>query len=274
MTNQLLRLFQLRASSHLLAVARIVIGLCSFAVAWEVWRILSLVLKPLVVQLPYCSWLPRLPLSALPVFIVVWCLATIALVLGLRPRFAGAIITCLTAYVLLLDQQTYSNHFYLFFLIMILLSVADSGATLSLDTPRTGKRDLVAGWPILLLKLQVSLVYGFSALAKLTPQFLSGDVLSQTLKQHGWLTFPDYWRTPQVLTTLAVSAIFVELFIAFGLWSKRLRWAAVIAGVTLHIFILTLLDSSRLSLGIFAMEMFALYPLFFQRMERLRNYRF
>ena len=266
-TNQLLRLFQLRASSHLLAVARILIGLCSFAVAWEVWRILSRLLNPVVVQLAYFSLAAAAALKRLTSFCRRMVSRHDSFCGGFKPRFAGAIITCLSAYVLLLDQQTYSNHFYLFFLIMLLLTVADSGAALSLDALQTGKRDHVAGWPILLLKLQVSLVYGFSAFAKLTRQFLSGDVLSQTLKQHGWLTFPDSWRSPQVLTALAVSAIFVELFIAFGLWSKRLRWAAVIAGVTLHFFILTMLDSSRLSLGIFALEMFALYPLFFQRLE-------
>jgi hypothetical protein len=167
-----------------------------------------------------------------------------------------------------LDQQTYSNHLYLFFLIMLLLTLADSGAALSVDALRTGKRDYVVGWPILLLKFQVSLVYGFSALAKLTPQFLSGEVLSQTLKQHGWLTFPYSWRGPQLLTALAVSAIVVEIFIAFGLWKRNLRWVAVLAGVTLHIFIVSMLDSSRLSLGIFALEMLALYPLFFQRLAR------
>lgn len=272
MTNQLLRIFQLRASSHLLAVARIVIGLCSFAVAWEVWRILSRLLNPVVVQLPYFTLLPRLPRSALIVFIVSWFLAAVAFLVGFKPRSAAALITCLSAYVLMLDQQTYSNHLYLFFLIMLLFTVADSGAALSVDAFRSGKREHVAGWPVLLLKLQVSLVYGFSAIAKLTPQFLSGDVLSQTLKQPGWLTFPGSWRSPQLLTVLAVSAIVVELFIAFGLWSKRLGWAAVILGVTLHLFILTMLDSSRLSLGIFALEMFALYPLFFQRLERKRSF--
>lgn len=271
MTIQLLRFFQLRASARLLAVSRIVIGLCSFAVAWEVWRILSRLLNPLVIQLPYFTWLPRLPLSGLPVFIVAWSLAAAAFVVGFRTRLAGAIITCLSAYILLFDQQTYSNHLYLFFLIVLLLTVADSGAALSVDARRRGKRDYVAGWPILLLRLQVSLVYGVSAVAKLTPQYLSGDVLSQTLKQHGWLTFPHSWRSSQLLTALAVSAIIIELFIALGLWSRRLRWAAVIGGVTLHVIILMMLDSSRLSLGIFALEMFALYPLFFQRLNDQGN---
>ena len=66
---------------------------------------------------------------------------------------------------------------------------------------------------------------------------------------------------------LALSPLALELFIALALWSRRLRWPAVVAGVALHTFIIITLDSSRLSLGIFALEMFALYPLFFQDLE-------
>jgi hypothetical protein len=267
LTRLLTRLLQLRADTRSLAIARITLAFCAFGLAWENWRILLRLLNPMIVQLPYLEWLPRLPVNALPIFVGAWVITSTAFLLGWKTRLAGAILTCLCGYTLLLDQQLYSNHLYLFFLIVLLLSVADSGAALSLDSLRKGSRDTVAGWPALLLRVQVSLVYSFSALAKLTPQYLSGDVLSQTLKRQGWLVFPFSWRSAQVLSVLAVSAIVLELFIAFGLWNERLRWLAVIGGIALHAFILTTLDSSRLSLGVFALEMFALYPLFFQRLQ-------
>jgi hypothetical protein len=255
----------MRASPHFLAVARIMIGLCSFAVAWEVWRMLSRLLNPQMLQLPYFTWLPRIPSNAVLPLVALWLIASAAFLVGYKTRLAGAIITFLSGYILFLDQQTYSNHLYLFFLIVSLLTVAGSGAALSIDRP--GDADDVPAWPILLLKVQVSLVYGFSALAKLTPQFLSGEVLSQTLRQNGWLVFPQSLRTSQLLTVLAIAAIILELFIAIALWIKRVRAAAVLAGVILHVFIISMLDSSRLSLSIFAWEMFALYPLFFQRLK-------
>ena len=267
LTKLLMRLLQLRADARSLAVARITLAVCAFGLAWENWRILSRLLNPIIVRLPYFEWLPRLPVSALPVLIGAWVIASAAFLLGWKTRVAGAIITGLCGYTLLLDQQLYSNHLYLFFLIVLLLSVADCGAALSLDSLHKGTHDTVAGWPALLLMVQVSLVYCFSALAKLTPQYLSGDVLSQTFKQQGWLVFPLSWRSAQVLSVLAVLAIVLELFIAFGLWNKRLRWFAVVGGLALHAFILTTLDSSRLSLGVFALEMFALYPLFFRPLQ-------
>jgi hypothetical protein len=253
----------MRDRPHLLAVARIIIGLCSFLMALEVWRLLSRLLNPQMIQLPYFTWFPRLPSSAVLLFVALWLIASTAFLLGYRTRVAGAIIAALAAYTLLLDQQTYSNHLYLFLLIVLLLTVANSGGAMSVDM--LGDCDDAAVWPIFLLKAQVSLVYGFSAIAKLTPQFLSGDVLSQTLRQSGWLVFPQSFRTPELLTVLAVSGIVLELFIATGLWIKRVRAVAVLSGVVLHLFIITMLDSSRLSLSIFALEMFALYPLFFQR---------
>ena len=267
LTKFLPQLFQLRADARKLAVARITLAICSIGFAWENWRILSRLLNPIIVQLSYFEWVPRLHARVLPFYIGLWVIASGAFLIGWMTRVAGSIITCLAGYTLLLDQQLYSNHLYLFFLIVLLLTVADSGAAFSLDSLRRSRRNTVAGWPALLLMLQVSLVYGFSALAKLTPQFMSGDVLEQTLKRQAWFAFPDSWRSPKLLATLAISAIALELFIAFGLWIRRLRWAAVLGGIALHAFILTTLDSSRLSLGVFALEMFALYPLYFRGLQ-------
>jgi hypothetical protein len=266
LTRSALQLLHLRADPRPLAGARIAIGLCSFGAAWEAWRTLSRILDPLVVPLPYVAGVPRLPAGAVPALGAVWLAASAAFGLGLRTRMAGAIITSLAAYTLLLDQRSYSNHLYLFVLIALLLTAADSGAAFSLDARRAGPPRSVAAWPILLLRAQVSLVYGFAAIAKVTPEFLSGDALSRTLRSPGVLTVPVEWRTSSAMGTLALTAVVLELALAIGLWSTRWRWVAVIAGVLLHAAILTLVDSSRLALGIFAVEMIALYPLFFQRL--------
>lgn len=265
--RRLLRSLNRRTDPERLAVARIAIGVCSFAVAWESWRVLARVLTPTTLQLPSLVPLPRVPAEALLVLASTWFVAASALLLGFATRYAGALITVLAAYVLLLDQQTYSNHLYLFVLIVGLLTVADSGAALLLDSRRRARARVLA-WPVLLLKVQVSLVYGFSAVAKLTPQFLTGDALAQTLKTEGWLIIPGDWRTSRVTSALAAIAILVELFVAIGLWIPRTRSLAVVCGLLLHATILTILDSSRLSLGIFAMELLALYPLFFGSLAR------
>jgi hypothetical protein len=256
------RMFDLRTDARQLAAARILIGIDAALAAFEAWRMLSRLLRPLVVRLPLAPWFPVLPASALWMFIAVWCAAALAFAVGWKTRVAGAVLVLVTGYTLLLDQQTYSNHLYLLVLVLLLLTISDSGAAWSLDARGRAPRREVAGWPVLLLKIQVSLVYLFSALAKITPQYLAGEILTHSLKQEGWSAMPVAWRTPPAVGILAVASIVVELFIAFGLWSRRLRPLAIVTGIGFHLLILAVVDSSRLSLAIFALSMFAVYLLF------------
>ncbi|HET8774908.1 MAG TPA: HTTM domain-containing protein [Thermoanaerobaculia bacterium] len=260
-TRILHRVAGLRANARQLAAARILIGANAAFAAFEASRMLPRLLEPIVVKVPISSLVPVLPVGALRLFLTVWLLAAAAFALGWKTRAAGSMLALVTGYTLVLDQQTYSNHLYLLFLAILLLTISDSGAAWALDA-RHAAREEVAGWPILLLKIQVAIVYFFSAAAKITPEYLSGEILTGSLKQGGWLAVPESWRTPAAMSVLAAASIAAELFIAFGLWSPRLRLAAIGAGTGFHLLIIAVLDSSRLSLGIFALEMFAVYLLF------------
>ena len=262
------RVAGLRANAQQLAAARILIGVDAALAALEVSRMLPRLLTPIMVKVPFSPLVPVLPSSALRLFITLWLAAALAFALGMKTRVAGGVLVLVTGYTLVMDQQTYSNHLYLLFLVVLLLTISDSGAAWSLDSRRATResqhatRRDVAAWPIVLLKIQVTIVYIFSAAAKITPRYLAGEILMRSLKQEGWLTVPVSWRTPATVSLLAVTSIVVELFIAFGLWSPRLRLSAIIAGTGFHVLIIAVLDSSRLSLAIFALEMFAVYLLF------------
>lgn len=265
--NPMQRIVNLRARPEPLAAARILIGInCLFA-SFEAWRTLSRLLAPLVVKIPLLPSVPLLPQHALPLFITLWLCAALAFTIGWRTRIAGSVLTLVAGYTLILDQQMYSNHLYLLVLVTLLTTIADSGAAWSVDARRYRSRDSVTAWPSLLLKLQITFVYFFSAAAKITPQYLGGEILLRSLKQEGWLAVPQSCRTPAVMALLAVGSIAVELFIAFGLWSPRLRRFAMITGVGFHLLILALVASSRLSLAIFALSMFAGYILFLEDEE-------
>ena len=255
------RVANLRANAQQLAVARILIAVSAILAALETSRMLPRLLTPLVVKIPLSPLVPVLPSTAIPLFLAVWLVAALAFALGLKTRVAGAMLALMTGYTLVLDQQTYSNHLYLLFLFILLLTISDSGAAWSVDARHTMRREVEA-WPILLLKVQVTIVYFFSAVAKIRPQYLAGEILTLNLKEEGWLAVPESWRTPAIMSLLAVTSIIVEFFIAFGLWSPRLRLSAIIAGVGFHALIIAVIDSSRLSLSIFALEIFAVYLLF------------
>lgn len=248
------RIVHLRTSPQPLAIARIMVGFSSLFAALEAWRALPRILRPLIVKIPFLPWLPLLPSGTLPLFIAAWLLAALLFIIGWQTRIAGTIVTLATGYALFLDEQLYSNHLYLLFVILLLLTIADSGAAWSLDARSRREQRDVAEWPILLLKIQISVVYVFSALAKITPQYLAGESLNASLRHA--------WRFPIPISAIAAASIAIELFIGFGLWSRRVRPFAIIAGIAFHALILALVDSSRLSLGIFALEIFAVYVLF------------
>lgn len=262
LTRLLHRIVHLRIGARQLAVARILIGVNAMFASLEAMRALQRVLPPMIVKIPFIASLPVMPSRALPAYIAGSILAALLFVLGWKTRFAGAVLALSTGYTLIVDQQAFSNHLYLLFLAVLLLTIADSGAAWSLDARRRGTRAQVAAWPALLLRFQVTVVYVFSALAKITPQYLAGEILLRSLKQGGLLAVPQSWRTPGFVISLAVASIFLELFIACGLWSRRLRPYAIVAGIGFHTLILVMIDSSRLSLAIFALTMFAAYVLF------------
>ena len=160
------------------AIVRILVGLAAIGFALEAWVNMGRVLSPQVVDMPYVAWYPSLPAAALPLFIGVWLCAALAFALGLGTRVSGAVLMLVMSYTLFFDQQLYSNHLYLVTLVVLLLTIADSGARFSLDARRSGGRDMILEWPILLLKIEISIVYFYAALLKINPQYLSGAMLA------------------------------------------------------------------------------------------------
>jgi len=191
--------------------------------------------KPGIIRAPYVDWAPEVTEPLAWVLIGLWVISGLALMVGWWTRVAGAVLTATLASVLLLDQQLYSNHLYLMVLVAGLLTVADSGAAISLDARRQGERETINRWPVWLLRLQVSIVYGFAALSKINLTFLSGSVVASYLRREGPLAVPDAWRSVEPMMVLAVLAILLEAFVAVSLWSPRWRAAGLVAALALHV---------------------------------------
>lgn len=249
------------------AIVRVVVGLAAIGFALESWVNIGRVLSPQVVDMPYVAWYPRLPVAMLPLFIGVWLCAAIGFALGLGTRVCGASVTLSMAYALFFDQQLYSNHLYLAMLVVLLLTIAESGARFSLDARRLGGHNLILEWPILLLKIQISIVYFYAALLKVNPQYLSGAMLSSFWPFNTLTTLPGGWSSAQLLPLLAVASILTELFLSFGLWLPRLRWLALLVGIGFHLMIIFTGGATPgqpdIAFAIFALVTVAPYALFF-----------
>ncbi len=243
-------------SSRPLGLARVVVGVAAVIRAPHAWPILRDLTDRGVVNIPHADWLPE-PSMALAIAITVtWLVGAMLFTIGWRVPVTGPVLLTAIVASLAIDQQTYGNHVYLMAWLVFLLTLADSGAGLSVDSQ---DRPTVR-WPVLLLMTQLSVVYGFSGITKLNEFFLSGATMAAVLRD-GIIPFPEALRTPGFLSVLAPAVVFVELFIAVMIWRPSFRPAAFVFGIGLHAAI-TLLIAPTTQLLVFSLEMLALYPLF------------
>src|SRR4029453_4745052 len=116
------------------------------------------------------------------------------------------------------DQNFWGHHVYFIGLMTLLLTFVDSDAALSVRALRGDRRARVTNWPILLMKIQLSLVYFFAAIAKLNPIFLSGYVIASRTT-HAALA----QQAPIVLSGLAVAAVAAEAWLSFAFGCRGVR---------------------------------------------------
>lgn len=244
-----------------LGLTRIVLGIAALIRCFMALPVLLALTESSTLRVPYVDWLPD-PTTPLVVFVIcLWAASAVLFTVGWKVPLTGTTLLLSIVSVLALDQQAYGNHLYLMAWLVLLLTLAGAGAGLNIH-----RRDRpVVLWPMFLLMAQLSIVYGFSALTKVTGTFLSGRVLGENLGI-GLLGFPDALRTSSFLSVIAALALFVELFIAVFMWRRRFRPAAFVFGLGLHISI-SLFMAPTMDLVVFSLEMLALYPLFLTREE-------
>jgi hypothetical protein len=136
--------------------------------------------------------------------------------------------------------------------VLAALAVVPSGRELSVDAwlrRRTGRPALPTtspAWPLWLLRFEAATVYGASGISKLLdPDWFGGTVTWHRLvlqRSRVEASVMPSWAVDVLLdrefhTFAAKVVIATELFIAFGLWWQRTRYAAVWIAVCFHIAI-------------------------------------
>lgn len=161
---------------------------------------------------------------------------------GWRPRATGWLLVAL----LLPWFLTYGRprqHILLFTLLAF--SFIRSDAQLSLHRAFQRNRPASVGpmWPIRLIQLQLSVTYGVNALAKTTPEYLSGDVLvgmSRMLPNFLVDLSDGYLHAGPLIIPVALAAVastVTEYYLAIGFWFRRLRVITAVAGVLFHLIL-------------------------------------
>ena len=210
---------------------------------------------PTVVPARMLDWVPRIdtPLQ-IAVVTAVWMLAATGLTLGIRARSCAGVLCAMSIALHLVDQNLWGHHVYFMTLVLLLMTMADTGASLSRRWLADGQpeRDVEA-WPLWLVQVQLTLAYLFTAVAKLNPAYLDGEVLQRAMALPGaWV-----WLTPWI----AVLALGAEFFIGVALWVPALRPWAFLAGLVLHGLVPVLMGPYA-GLVVFTILVWSVYLLF------------
>jgi predicted DCC family thiol-disulfide oxidoreductase YuxK len=229
MPGTLTHLLTARRPARAVGVFRIGIGLAALGRGLKTSRDLYLLgHDPSVVPARLYDWAPDL--ETLPDVMgvtAVWVLASVALTLGYRARLSAGVLCALTILLHVVDQNFWAHHVYFMTLVLLLLTIIDSDASLSVRWLREGRpeRD-VLWWPVWLVQVQLSLAYLFTAIAKLNPAFVGGAVLEGAMALSPESAFVARWLAPPALVA--------EFFIAVALWVPALRPWALLVGFGLH----------------------------------------
>ncbi|MDH3306444.1 MAG: HTTM domain-containing protein [Acidimicrobiia bacterium] len=209
-----------------LAATRILLGGSAVSVGLHAYRVLSELRDPDSLRLPF---LTEIDLTGAIVVLLVglWLVSAAAYTIGWKTNVAGRLLFGIMAVTVAVDQQLYSNHAYLLWLLVGLSTLSRPGAAWSLDS-RTHHQVRVPAWPVVLMCTQVSLVYLFAAATKLNPDFLSGLMLER------WLAPSAQWAVGASRAMSVITPI-VESFLGLALWSPRLRRFAILGGVLFHL---------------------------------------
>jgi Vitamin K-dependent gamma-carboxylase len=232
-------------------------------------------------HLPLLSWAQPLDSAAFHVLMRTSALGCALAFLGLLPQLGALLVVATLGYLFVSDLLWFRNHVYLGLLFGLLLSVSPCGRAYSLDAlilklrwrppAADGCRTTVQ-----LIKAQVLIVYGWSAINKLALAFLDGFTLQEELpyglKQSvlaSWFhTAPGVLR-PTITNLLhdhvamsigSCAVVLAEAFMVIGLPQLRLRRYAIAVGLALHgtIFL-------TMNIVTFGLLMVSTYPLFVQR---------
>jgi len=179
-------------------------------------------------------------------------------------RWSLATLTGLYGYYYFGSQLDSFQHHYLVFLLLVVCNfVPWTGPANSADPPAPSDATAtVTSWAVRLLMVQIALLYGWAAVAKLDPLWLDGRTLNGILQNNDG-TVASVTTVIELLgpATCSVLVVIVEAVLAIA-WTVRARWMripALIAGIGLHVGIE--FSGIDFEIGIFSYFMVTLYLL-------------
>jgi hypothetical protein len=245
------------------AIFRIILATTLTANFWRVGEIIPTIARSAWMAPLYRSVFLTAPYHALCLWLIVLFAA------GVRPCALGLLLVAMLAPLDFVSIGQQSRQILLFELLAFSFLRSDGRLA-----PRIGSTDDAAKpsgpmWPIRLIQIQLSIVYGVNALVKTTPAYLRGDVLiglSRMLPNFRANLSDGYLHLGAIAIPVMLAAclsVAIEYVLAVGFWFPRLRWPTTALGVAYHLILMSILRIYLLDWTSIAM-----YPAFLLPFER------
>jgi hypothetical protein len=122
-------------------------------------------------------------------------------------------------------------------------------------------------WPIRLVQLQLTLLYGVNAIAKASPAYLSGDVLTgmalalPNFKAEVRFGAIDLGVIAVPVMVAGIAGALTEGALAIGFWLGRWKWLAALLGIAFHLYLRFIIDIYKLDVATVFLYLAFLLPL-------------
>lgn len=207
------------------------------------------------------GWLPAWSPQGMYLHFIALEVLALLIAVGYLYRVSTALFFLGFAYMFLLDQANYLNHFYLILLVSLLLNFVPAHRAFAVDAwmrPRL-RSPTVPAWTLWLLMAQVGIVYFFGGLAKLNGDWLRGEPMRMWLADK--TDFPllgRFFDEEWMVYLFTYGGLLLDLFaVPFLLW-RRTRLAAFAFVLFFH-----LSNVKLFNIGVFPWFMIAATLLFF-----------
>jgi len=257
--------------SSTLATFRIAFGLC---LVWSVvtnflrGRIKSKYIdREFYFTYPYFDWVEPLPGDGMYILFAIVGVSALLIAIGLFYRLASIVFLLSYAYIFLLDQADYNNHYYLICLLAFLFCLTHANRWMALDSLWKRKFGINADagwvpyWNVFILKVQIVIVYFYSGIAKINTDWLRGEPMRGWTRN--WVEFlphiPDFLDSELSIYMLSYGGLIFDLAIGFLLWQRKTRLVGIAMAVIFH-----LTNHWMLYIGIFPFLMIGSTVLFLE----------
>ncbi|MEM6686053.1 MAG: HTTM domain-containing protein [Bacteroidota bacterium] len=188
--------------------------------------------------------------------------------LGYKYRWSIGAYAIMWATVYLMQKTSYNNHYYLMALLCVFMWIVPAHHYFSLDAKKNPalKKIYMPNWVLWIFILQLFIVYTYASVAKMYPDWWSGEVTTNLMAGRRDLPIiGGFLQQKWIHHLLTYVGIGFDLLVIPGLLWKRTRVFFFACSVVFHLF-----NSFVLHIGIFPYMSLALCIFFFEP-ETIRN---